>query len=93
MCSAALTVADISNYSVEVRLLASVWVHDRGHMGQTMSQMMTAFQQRPGQPSPRRENIFIMGEARIFVQECETFLSEPPTNTLNSEVCCCCHFH
>ena len=36
----------MSNYSAKVRLLASVWVHERVHMGQTMNQVMTAFQQR-----------------------------------------------
>jgi len=46
VCSATLTEADVSNYSAKVRLLASVWVHERVHMGQTMNQVMTAFQQR-----------------------------------------------
>ena len=44
----------MSNYSAEMRLLTSFWVHERVHMGQTMNQVMTAFQQRSGKPSQRR---------------------------------------
>jgi len=29
--------ADTSSYSIEERLVASVWVHERQHTGQTMS--------------------------------------------------------
>jgi len=38
--------ADTSSYSIEERLVASVWVHERQHMGQTMSQVMAAFRER-----------------------------------------------
>jgi hypothetical protein len=38
--------ADTSSYSVEERLVASVWVHERQHTGQTISQVMAAFRER-----------------------------------------------
>jgi hypothetical protein len=65
VCSATLTEADVSNYSAEVHLLASVWVHERLHMGQTMKQAMTAFQQRFGKPSQRRTTL-LSWEKREF---------------------------
>jgi hypothetical protein len=38
--------ADTSIYSIEERLVASVWVRERQHTGQTMSQVMAAFRER-----------------------------------------------
>ena len=38
--------ADTSNYSIEERLVGSVWVHVGQQMGQTMSQVMAAFRER-----------------------------------------------
>jgi hypothetical protein len=38
--------ADTSSYSIEERLVASVWVHERQHTGQTMFQVMAAFRER-----------------------------------------------
>jgi hypothetical protein len=38
--------ADTSSYSIEERLVASVWVHEKQHTGQTMSQVMAAFRER-----------------------------------------------
>ena len=35
--------ADTGSYSIEERLVASVWVHERQHTGQTMSQVMALF--------------------------------------------------
>ena len=32
--------ADTSIYSIKEHLVASVWVHERQHMGQTMSQVI-----------------------------------------------------
>ena len=58
VCSVMLTEADVSKYSAEVRLLASVWVHERVHTGQTTNQVMAAFQQRSGKPSQRRATLF-----------------------------------
>jgi len=65
VCSVTLTEADVSNYSAEVRLLAGVWVHERVHMGQTMNQVMTAFQQQSGKPSQRRATL-LSWERREF---------------------------
>jgi hypothetical protein len=38
--------ADTSSYSIEERLVASVWVHERQHTGQTVFQVMAAFRER-----------------------------------------------
>jgi hypothetical protein len=46
--------ADTSSYSIEERLVASVWVHDGQHTGQTMSQVMAAFRERFNKAPPRR---------------------------------------
>ena len=35
--SCVIRMADTSSYTIEKRLVASVWVHERQHMGQTMS--------------------------------------------------------
>jgi hypothetical protein len=37
--------ADTSSYSIEERLVASVWVYEREHTGQTMFQVMAAFRE------------------------------------------------
>lgn len=47
----------MSNYSTEEHLVASVWVHDTWHTGQTMNLVMTVFQQQFGKPSPCRETL------------------------------------
>ena len=46
--------ADTSSYSIEERLVASVWVHGRQHTGQTMSQVTAAFWERFKKAAPRR---------------------------------------
>jgi len=38
--SCVLIVADTSSYSVEEQLVASVWIHERPRLGQTMIQVM-----------------------------------------------------
>jgi hypothetical protein len=45
--------ADTSSYSIEERLVANVWVHERQHTGQTMSQVMAAFRERFNKAPPR----------------------------------------
>jgi hypothetical protein len=54
-----------SNYSVEVRLIASVWVHEWQHTGQKINQVMTAFQQRSGKSSLCRATL-LSWEKRDF---------------------------
>jgi hypothetical protein len=49
--------ADTSSYSIEERLVASVWVHEKQHMEQTMSQVMAAFRERFNKAPPRRATL------------------------------------
>jgi primosomal protein N'' len=49
--------ADTSSYSIAERLVASVWVHERQHTGQTMSQVMAAFRERFNKAPPRRATL------------------------------------
>jgi hypothetical protein len=47
-------------------LVASVWVHERQHTGQTMSQVMAAFRERFNKAPPRRATL-LGWEKRMFV--------------------------
>jgi hypothetical protein len=49
--------ADTSSYSIKERFVASVWVHERQHMGETMSQVMAAFQEWFNEAPPRRATL------------------------------------
>ena len=51
--------ADVSghSYTIEERLVASVWVHERQHTGQTMTQIMGAFQERFNKAPPRKATL------------------------------------
>ena len=44
------------SYSIEERLVASVWVHERQHTGQTVSQVLAAFWERFNKAPPRYED-------------------------------------
>ena len=57
--------ADTSSYSIEERLKASVWVHERQHTGQTMSQVMAAFREWYNKAPPRRATL-LDWEKRAF---------------------------
>ena len=43
---------DTSVYSIEERLVASVWVHERPNTGQTMSEIMDMFTERFEKTAP-----------------------------------------
>ena len=62
--------ADTSSYSIEERLVASVWVHERKHTGQTMSQVIAAFREWFNKAPPRRATLLHWekraSEVRIF---------------------------
>jgi len=59
--------ADTSSYSIEERLVASVWVHERQYTGQTMSQVIAAFRERfNNQFNSNQFKIYIESEVRIF---------------------------
>ena len=57
--------ADTNRYSIEERLVASVWVHERQHTGQTMSQVTAAFRERFNKDPPRRATL-LDWEKRAF---------------------------
>ena len=57
--------ADTSSYSIEECLVASVWVHERQHKGQIMSQFMSAFRERFSKAPPRRATL-LGWEKRTF---------------------------
>jgi hypothetical protein len=46
-------------------LVASVWVHERQHTGQTMSKVMAAFRERFNKAPPRRATV-LDWEKRTF---------------------------
>ena len=60
--------ADTSSYSIEERLVASVWVHDRQHTGQTMSQVMAAFRERFNKDPPRRATLLDWEKERSLLE-------------------------
>jgi hypothetical protein len=45
--------ADASSCSIEERLVASLWVHERQHTGLTVSQAMAAFRERFNKAPPQ----------------------------------------
>jgi hypothetical protein len=49
--------ADTSSYSIEERLVASVWVREKQHTGQTLSQVMAAFRERFNKSPPQRATL------------------------------------
>ena len=57
--------ADTSSYSIEERLVASVWVYERQHTGQTMPQVMAAFRKRFNKAPTRRATLLDWGK-RVF---------------------------
>ena len=57
--------ADTSSYSIEERLVASVWVHERQHTGQTVSQVTAALRERFNKDPPRRATL-LDWEKRAF---------------------------
>ncbi|KAJ4441885.1 hypothetical protein ANN_11745 [Periplaneta americana] len=60
--------ADTSNYSLEVRLVGSVWVHERQHTKQTMQQIMTQFEKRFGRSSPIKATV-LAWDRRAFITD------------------------
>ena len=54
--------ADISSYFIQERMVASVWVHERQHTGQTMFQVMAAFRERFNKAPPQRATLLYWGK-------------------------------
>ena len=46
---------DISAFTVEERLIAAVWVHDRIRNDMTMEDIRSAFTERFGKPTPSKK--------------------------------------
>ena len=57
--------ADTSSYFIEESLVASVWVHERQHTGQTMSQVMAVLRELFNKAPPRRATM-LDWEKRAF---------------------------
>lgn len=56
---------DISVFTVEERLIAAVWVHDRIRNDMTMEDIRSAFTERFGKPAPSRSNLYLW-EKKVF---------------------------
>ena len=50
---------DISVFTVEERLIAAVWVHDRIRNDMTMEDIRSAFTKRFGKPAASRSNLYL----------------------------------
>ena len=57
--------SDISVFTVEKRLIAAVWVHDRIRNDMTMKDIRSAFTERFGKPAPSRSNLYLW-EKKVF---------------------------
>ena len=77
---------DTSNYSIEVRLVASVWVHERQHTGQTMSQVIAEFRERFNKGPPRRATL-LDWEKRAFALGSVKDRSRSGRKTTRLETC------
>ena len=65
--------ADTSSYSLEERLLASVWTHDRVHSGKSMEDVRHDFTARFGKPAPPTRTI-LRWEHKLFFYVSHYFL-------------------
>ncbi|CAG9782346.1 unnamed protein product [Diatraea saccharalis] len=59
------TVVDTSNFSIEERLVAAVWVHERKRTNVGMSQIKRDFRQRFGRQPPAK-NTLLAWERKLF---------------------------
>ena len=59
---------DLSPFSVEERLIASVWVHDCHINNVTMENIRANFTQRFGKPAPTKANLYLW-EKKAFETE------------------------
>ena len=90
--SCVFCMADTSSYSIKERLVASVWVHERQHTGQTMYQVMAAFQERFNKAPPRRVTL-LDWEKRAFVLGSVKDRPRIGIKTTCLETCSGCRFH
>jgi len=84
--------ADTSSYSIEERLVASVWVRVRQHMGQTMSQVMAAFREWFNKAPPWRATL-VDWEKRAFAFGSVKDRPRSGWKTTRLETCSGCCFH
>ena len=56
---ASTRIPDLSPYSIEERLVASVWVHERTRMGNNMNDIRRMFSNRFGKAAPTRVNLYL----------------------------------
>ena len=57
--------ADTSPFTVEERLEAVVWYHNRRNTNKTMKQVQEDFEERFGKPAPSKSNVHLWG-GRVF---------------------------
>jgi len=72
--------------------MASVWVHDRQHTGQTMSQVMAAFREWFNKAPPRRSTL-LDWEKRAFTLGSVKDRPRSGRKTACLETCSSCRFH
>jgi hypothetical protein len=61
--------ADTSSYSIKECLVASVWVHERQHTGQTVAKVMGVFREQFNKNPPRRATL-LDWEKQVFAVGC-----------------------
>ena len=84
--------ADTSSRSIEESFVASVWVQERQHTWQTMSQVMAAFRDRFNKAPPRRSTL-LDSEKRAFALRSVKERPRSGRKTTCLETCSNCHFH
>jgi len=84
--------ADTSSYSIEERLVASVWVHEAQHTGQAMSQVMAAFRERFNNAPPRGATL-LDWEKPAFALGSVKDRPRSGRKTARLETCSGCRFH
>ena len=58
--------ADTSPFTVEERLAAMAWHHERRNTNKTMKQVQEDFEERFGKPEPSKSNLHLWGRKRHF---------------------------
>jgi hypothetical protein len=56
---------DTGNYTIEQRIVVSVWIHERPQTGKTMKEVRDDFQQRFGQEAPPKQTL-LRWEHKLF---------------------------
>ena len=84
---------DASSYSIKERLVASVWVHERQHMGQNMSQVMAAFREGFKKAPPRRATLLGWEKRAFGLGSVKRQAAEWEKDNALGNMCSGCRFH